>query len=338
MQPARQAWIERHATARAAIEDTAALLRLHRVVERTDVLTPPTARIIVERLPLRQMRRVGLFAGSFNPLTYAHVAIAEAARRIASLDAVVWTLAAVTVDKERVQRASIPDRLAQMRAFVRTTEADALVVINRGLYVEEAAALRRHLGADAELFILVGFDKIVQIFDPRYYADRDGALRELFALAHVLVAPRDECGADALAELLARAENRAFAGFVQYIPVPPTHARDSSTEARELAAQSPLPLRVLRPLVPPEGLALAQTGAYVASSAACASERYALRERWLHALDVAGAASSGTPLPPLRRLVARAARPTAVGARLRTWLEDPVACPAPAEARRIIAI
>ena len=39
----------------------------------------------------------------------------------------------------------------------------------------------------AELTLLVGYDKVVQILDPKYYDDRDAALHELFALARLLV-------------------------------------------------------------------------------------------------------------------------------------------------------
>jgi nicotinamide-nucleotide adenylyltransferase len=331
--------IERTKAARAALDDTAALLKLHRLVHSVAALAPPTAHIISARQPLLSRRRIGLFSGSFNPLTLAHLAVADSARQVAALDTVVWTISAVTVDKERVQRASVPDRLAQMDAFVRITSADALALVNRGLYVEEAAALRGRLAREADLYILVGFDKIVQIFDPRYYTDRDAALRELFALAHILVAPREGFGADALAELLARPENRQYAEFVRFVPVPPEHTHDSSTEARRLAAAFPLRPRALRQLVPPEGLALALTGAYRSpgeDAAIEAIDRYALRERWLQAFDIAGAREDA-PLPPLSHLVAWAARPTRVGARLRTWLENPAHTPAPPEIRRLLA-
>ncbi|MGH2514905.1 MAG: nicotinate-nicotinamide nucleotide adenylyltransferase, partial [Ktedonobacterales bacterium] len=258
MQSARPTVTERGRAARAALDDTAALVRLRRLVRSVDVNAPPATHVIFASQPLSDVRRVGLFAGSFNPLTRAHLAIGEAARQVAALDAVVWGLAAVTVDKEHVERASMADRLAQMQVYVGTTSTDALAVFNRGLYVDEAAALRSHLARDVMLSILVGFDKIVQIFDPRYYADRDAALRELFALAHLLVAPRAGLGAEALAELLGRPENRPFARFVALVPMEPAFTDDSSTEARMLAATLPLPVPSLRRLLPPEGMALAR--------------------------------------------------------------------------------
>lgn len=327
---------ERVKAARATLDDTALLLRLHRLVESLHPHAPPQAHIVQERQPLVTLKRVGLFAGSFNPLTGAHLALADAARHVAALDAVIWSIAAVTVDKECVERASVPDRLAQLHAYSYTTPADVVASINRGLYVEEAEALRVRLADSATLFILVGFDKIVQIFDPHYYADRDAALRDLFALAHILVGPREDLGADQLEALLARPENRAFAPFVQFVPVAPEHARDSSTEARTLAMRSPLPMRELEQLVPPEGLALIQTGAYAATEPDSHTDPYLLREQWLNALDLAHVAET-VRFPPLSRLVMRSARATGIGARLRTWLDHPTKTSIPADVRRIIA-
>ncbi|HLZ24618.1 MAG TPA: hypothetical protein VKQ30_21080 [Ktedonobacterales bacterium] len=339
MSPAQRAFSHsnRVRTAHALLDDTSMLLKLHRLVTTIDGDGLPAVHIISTHRPLLSTRRVGLFAGSFNPLTRAHLAVAEAARQVAALDAIVWVISSATVDKERVQRASVPDRLAQLDAFVRTSASDTVAIINRGLYVQEAEALRRCLTTDTALFVLIGFDKILQIFDPHYYDDRDSALRELFGLAHVLVAPRDNQGADALASLLARPENQAFSQFVQLIPVPPEHTRDSSTEVRALAAVHPVPLHDLRLLLPPEGLALAQTGAYAPSDGTFMGDRYALRERWLVAL-AAARVSAETPLPPLSRLVARAARPTKVGARLREWLASPATRRSPLEVRHILSV
>src|SRR6185437_16830019 len=97
--------------------------------------------------------------------------------------------------------------------------------------------------------------------------DRDAALRALFSLARLLVAPRDGEGAEALAALLAQPENRPFASHVRYLDVPAGYARDSSTEARALATETPPDLTALSQLVPPAGLALAlHTGAYRATA------------------------------------------------------------------------
>ncbi len=265
---------------------------------------------------LAEARAVGLFAGTFNPLTHAHVALAEAARAAGNLDLIAWTLAVVTVDKERVERATLPDRSAQIAAYCDGRAGDALVVVNRGLYVDQARALHALMAPTARLAIVVGYDKVVQIFDPRYYADRDAALAELFAEANLLAAPRAGQGPHELERLLARPENARFAASVRPIPLAPEYAAESSTQVRALAASVPK-VMVPRALVAPEGWALALLGAYVPEDAPLGAA-YAVREAWQRALP-------GLPprvtsaLPPLAELVARTQAPA--GGRLRRWLE-----------------
>jgi nicotinamide-nucleotide adenylyltransferase len=279
------AWQRRYDRAAHTLNSVRVVVAQQRAVERSRPHVPPRADVRSGRTALRTARHVGHFAGSFNPLTNAHVAIEEAVRAVGGLDCVVWACAAVTVDKERVERASVADRLAQLAAYVHGARGSAVALVNRGLYVEQARALRARMDRRAQLSIIVGFDKAVQIFDPRYYADRDAALRELFALARLLVSPRAGAGADDLAALLAHPENRPFARHVTFVPVSTAHAGDSSTEARRLLAASPDPLqpgqeqRALIELVAPEGLALArETGAYERS------DRYAARMRLIHEL------------------------------------------------------
>jgi nicotinamide-nucleotide adenylyltransferase len=316
-----EAWWRRYTTAAERLDQTAGMVALQRLVTAVDVDAPPSAVAVAGAARLQSARRVGLFAGSFNPLTLAHVALARAARREGRLDLVVWACAAVTVDKERVARASLPDRLAQMAAYVRRRQHDALVVLNHGLYVDEARALRTLLPQDAELTILLGFDKIVQIFDPRYYEDRDAALDALFAEARLLVAPRDGAGKTELDALLARPENRVYAEQVGFMPLRAEYARDSSTEARQCAAQEARPPD-LADLLPPEGAALAgTTGAY---RAAATPERdpYLLRQQWLQALQ------GESPrllqrLPGLSTLVALTVRTDETGKALRRYLTTP---------------
>jgi nicotinic acid mononucleotide adenylyltransferase len=273
-------WRARFGRARRYLASDTLIARLDAELSRMDPAAPLEARILVGAARVRAARRVGVFSGSFNPLTAAHVALVEVARRVAALGTVIWLYAARTVDKERVERAMPADRLAQMLAFTRAYRGYALALTNRGLYVEEARALRVCLAPGAELSILVGFDKIVQIFDPSYYTDREAALRDLFAEARILVAPRAGAGRPELAALLSRPENQPYAQHVAFIEMPPVHAEDSSTEARHLASAHDW--QRLIPLLPPEGVALAATGAYAAPGTGEAAA-YTLREEHLRA-------------------------------------------------------
>lgn len=310
----------RYRVVAAMLDDCAALARLAHSAAEVAASEEPRALALAGGRRLRAGTRIGIFAGSFNPLTRAHVALVNAARRAADLDVVVWACAVASVDKERVERAALVDRLAQMRAFVAGRRRDALVLLNRGLYVDEARTIHTLLMPAASLVFLVGFDKIEQIFDHRYYANRDAALHTLFSLAEVLVAPRADAGADALAALLAQPENRQFARHVRYLDVSPSYALDSSTEARALAEQTFPDVAALASLLPPAGMALAlQTDAYRHVSSA-RRDFYETRVRWLDAFALLPY-KLVRQLPPLSALVRQTLRNDARGHKLRAWQE-----------------
>jgi nicotinamide-nucleotide adenylyltransferase len=211
--------------------------QLSEVVEELDADGPLEARVVV---PASGEGRVGLMPGSYNPPTEAHVALAKAGRA-AGLKAVYYLLSKRTVNKEQVSGIPLDDRLELLRRLAEP-EGDGVVFDNRGLYVDHAAVMRRALPRATELTFLVGFDKIVQIFDPRYYDDRDAALSELFDLASFLVAPRGESDESDLRALLDRPENRRFAERVRGIPLAEVHRHSSSTRVREGGAEDVPPV------------------------------------------------------------------------------------------------
>jgi nicotinic acid mononucleotide adenylyltransferase len=282
------------------------------------------------RALLASASRALLIPGSFNPITNAHLALADAGTVAGASQAdlpgsslVIWSGAVATIDKESVERASWPDRLAQLVALseMRPGEHPQLVLLfNRGLYLDQLRALRAMLRPDATIHAIVGFDKIVQIFDPRYYTDRDATLHELFALASFLVAPRDGAGVNELAVFLARSENRPWADHVRPLPIPEHFDALSSTHIRTLAATEPNSVE-LRSIVPPEALALIrETGAY-SRFPADAPDLYTLRQQWLPALS-ALPVHVLRALPPISALVRRAAAQDEVGAAIRSALAD----------------
>lgn len=319
-QPASAAadWRMRMRRAVRALDDTRLLAELALVVRALALRERPSAEAPSGRQALAAARAVGLVAGAFNPLTQAHLALAEAARIAGDLDAIAWTLAVETIDKERVERATLPDRLAQLVAYAEGHAGDAVVVVNRGLYVDQARALRELMAPSARLAIVVGYDKVVQIFDPRYYDDRDAALDALFAEAELLVAPRAGQGPRELERLLAQPENARFAQAVRPLPLAPEYAEESSSQVRTLAARAQA--TAPRALVTPEGWALARLGAFVAADdASGAGAAYATREAWERALPGLPA-ERALALPPLAELVSCTREPNEAGAALRGWL------------------
>ncbi|MCH7787806.1 MAG: hypothetical protein IH940_00015 [Acidobacteria bacterium] len=127
-------------------------------------------------------QRRGVFPGSFDPPTIAHLAIGEAALRSHDLGVVVFSLSTDPLGKSGDCQSPLDDRVAVLeleashRSWleVQVTEARLLVDIADGFEV-----------------LVLGADKWHQIHDPAFYGDddaeRDAALARLPTLA---VAPR----------------------------------------------------------------------------------------------------------------------------------------------------
>jgi hypothetical protein len=232
-----------------------------------------------------------------------------------------------TVNKDRLEGALLEDRLLVLDVHAAPRSARLVALVNRGLYVEQAELFRAKLPGLESLTFLVGFDKIVQIFDPRYYADRDADLDRLFGQARLLVAPRAGQGQAALDKLMARPENRRFAAGVGWLPLPTAYADLSSTRVRQAAARG----RIAE-AVPVETRALlAATHAYGPPRRLTSGEEfdgYGLRLALLAALAATRPwAETAADLSALLRLAGSASR---AGRDLRAWLRQ---APATAEAR-----
>lgn len=234
------------------------LFALHDAVATLELGAPPTTRLVSPE-GATVPRRVGILCGSFNPLTLAHAELAEGALAAFALDTVFFTLAKVTVDKEQVTGMSLEDRLLLLSFFADRHGQMGVALVNRGLYFEQAQAFRALLGKEVALYFLVGMDKLLQIFDPRYYQDRDAALEQLFAISSLIVANRGDMDGAQFVQLLKQPENRRFRAHVQFFTLSAAVANLSATALRDaLAAGQPIDSRV-----PPETMAfLTETRAF----------------------------------------------------------------------------
>jgi nicotinamide-nucleotide adenylyltransferase len=235
---------------------------------------------------------VGVLAGSFDPLTNAHIALAQAALGAGGCDLVYLALSRHTVDKEARVRPSDADRALLLRLYVRGHPRLGILLFNRGLYADQAIAARAAFPEAGAIRFIVGFDKARQIFDPRYYTDRDAALRTLFGNVSLLVAPRATDSMDDLATLLDRPENRQFRDTVRALPFDPAYADDSATTVRALARDG----QSIAHLVPPETIAfIAELQPYAMSDTRDQPDRYARREALIASLAADSAPNAGRP-------------------------------------------
>jgi nicotinamide-nucleotide adenylyltransferase len=217
---------------------TYTIQRFKRVQALLDQLDPEAApqALIVPGSPTPEGKII-VFPGSFNPPTTAHLALLKQAWQFAREQGPMHIYAAISThitDKESVQRPLLLDRIILLETVLRHhVRHTGIMLFNRGLYVEQAEAVHSAFPQVMKLYFLIGFDKIVQIFDARYYKDRDVALHELFALAEFLVAPRGEAGSAALTRLLDQPENRQFARHIHMLPLSAAYRDISSTRIRQ---------------------------------------------------------------------------------------------------------
>jgi nicotinic acid mononucleotide adenylyltransferase len=203
---------------------------------------PPRLEVISGTLP--RGSRTALLAGSFNPITRAHAALAAAGHR-SGRERVVLAMAPVSLDKERVERAHPVDRLDWVRSWAASHPWAVVAVSSHPLLVDMAESLAASTGAGVAL--LVGTDKATQLVDPRYYDDLEAALQRLGRTGSLLVAER---AGHPAAALPLRSAPLATPGWTP---------RRSSTQAREAARRG----EPLDELVPSAiARAIRRTGAY----------------------------------------------------------------------------
>jgi nicotinic acid mononucleotide adenylyltransferase len=217
--------------------------------------------------PLPRVGRAGLLAGTFNPFTRAHAALAVAGHR-AGCELVVLAMAPVSLAKEGLERAHPVDRLDWVAAWARQHRWAAVAVASRPLLVDMAEALRHATGG--EVALLLGADKAAQLVEPHWYDDPTAALDRLDRAATLLVAERAGHPAPDPGLPL-----RAVP-----LPTPAWVAERSATQARAAAVRG-LPLDDLLPAAVARGVE--RTGAYAPGAA------YEVRIRELEALTTAAA-------------------------------------------------
>jgi nicotinic acid mononucleotide adenylyltransferase len=203
---------------------------------------PPRLEVAAGALP--RAATAGLLAGTFNPFTRAHAALAVAGRR-AGCELVVLAMAPVSLAKEGVERAHPVDRLDWVAAWARRHPWALVAAASSPLLVDMAEALGRATGG--EVALLVGTDKAAQLVEPHWYEDPDAAIERLDRTATLLVADR---AGHPVPDLPLRATP---------LPTPAWVPERSATQARAAAARGQ-PLGDLLPAAVARGVE--RTGAY----------------------------------------------------------------------------
>jgi nicotinate-nucleotide adenylyltransferase len=108
--------------------------------------------------------RLGLYGGSFDPIHYGHLLLAECARELLQLDEVWLMPASVPPHKQDRELAPAKHRLAMLELALAGHEQikSSRLEIDRGgvSYTVDTLAAIRQQQPDAELFLLMGADSL----------------------------------------------------------------------------------------------------------------------------------------------------------------------------------
>ena len=221
--------------------------RFTELFDELDPSGPPRIEFIHRGMsPIHDTEKLGIFSGSFNPLTLAHARMVEDTLTEYQLDEMLLLLAKANVDKD-VFGLPLAARLLTVKKYAENRPRYSVGVSSHGRYIDKVTALKALLPPETEYFFIVGYDTLVRIFDPKYYIDFHAELRELFVSARFIVANREEADIKTIETFMAQSEISQYAAYVSCILLPDVYAYMSSTEVRELLEQG----KAIEHLVPP---------------------------------------------------------------------------------------
>ena len=207
--------------------------RLERLVDQLDPNGAPQIRWVYRAAQHIKTggRRLGIFSGSFNPLTVAHIEMIKAAQKKYDLEEILLILTRANVDKD-VFGLSLADRLLMLKLYAVSREDFSVAPCSHGKFIEKIEALKPAYPPGTHFSFIVGYDTFIRLFDPKYYTDLHGALEVLFDQCRFIVANRQDYNADGVRQVMEAPDYRHYTGCIDLIELPDFYADISSTDIR----------------------------------------------------------------------------------------------------------
>jgi len=175
-------------------------------------------------------RRLGLLSAAFNPITQAHLALAQSAYVHYQLHEVLFVLP-LTQPHKLIHDAPIEARLQMMNLAVQGAPAFSIGLCTHGLFIDICRTVAPAYAPQTRLWLISGRDAAERVLTWPY-ADPAAALSTLFARADLLVADRE--GAFALPDLPPVLEHAAH---IHHLPLAGEYSHISATEIRTRLAK-----------------------------------------------------------------------------------------------------
>ena len=176
-------------------------------------------------------RRLGIFSGSFNPLTVAHVKMIEESQKQFNLEEILLCLAKSNVDKS-VFGFSLADRLLMLKMYATQRDDFSVAACSHGRFVDKLQAIKTTYPPQTSCVFITGIDTLVRLFDSKYYTNMHAELKPLFDQCSFITANRKEYNADAIRKFLSKPELRRYACNIKLIELPNAYSEVSSTAIR----------------------------------------------------------------------------------------------------------
>jgi nicotinate-nucleotide adenylyltransferase len=183
--------------------------------------------------------RLGVLGGAYNPITLAHLAIANSSMQAFALHEVLLLLPQVPPHKT-IFGASLEQRLAMMQLAVADYPAMSVGLSTHGLFIDIYQTLPEVYPQQPEVFFLTGRDAAERILT-WHYEDTEATLRQMFRSFQLIVCDRD--GAFRLPD---NAHLEPYRQRIHRCLLPASYQHVSSTEVRQRCQQG----LDIEPLVP----------------------------------------------------------------------------------------
>ena len=156
--------------------------------------TPGTPSIHLPRpaphgLDAPDRNRLGVLGGAYNPITLAHLALADTVVQAFDLHEMLFLLPQVPPHKT-IFGASLEQRLAMMQLAVNDRPYASVGLSTHGLFIDIYRALQSIYQPHLEVFFLTGRDAAERILTWDY-DDTAAALQQMFASFHLIACDRE---------------------------------------------------------------------------------------------------------------------------------------------------
>lgn len=181
-------------------------------------------------------KKLGIFSGSFNPLTVAHIKMIEEAQALFQLDELLLLLAKANVDKD-IYGWPLAGRILTLKCYAQNRSDLSIGISSHGRYIDKVTALKAIYPEGTKYHFIVGYDTLIRIFDTKYYTDYQAELQNLFSQCCFIVANRDDIDIETIKEFLDQPSYQPYLTSIELLHLPDFYSDVSSTDIRTRIAQ-----------------------------------------------------------------------------------------------------